>query len=269
MRKILLVKVFVLFVFANIQAQVKFSSSDINGEWKSSAGYTITIKDGSAIITELGETKYPKKLIGSLFYGDIKHLVENSWTVRRYQWKYIDNNIEDGRWVDEGMKVFKLSNDKNSLTEGSREFSRKNAKVVAEASMEDVANNLEPNSKSEPVNVDYSGLKVKYTVNKLNSGKTVVLIQAVNSNDNLTAFITFKIGNEIYIKTQINPLDKFTGTIPANDFSVEINNKVYRGENTSIFDDVTNKINNDVIKDLLEIKDGKIKSTRVSADLRG
>ena len=256
----------------SIQAQVKFKSSDINGEWKASGGYTITIKDGSAHITALGEAKYPKKLLGSLFYGDIKHdlnqLVENRWTARTYQWRYVGKNPEDGRWVDEGMKVFVLSNDKNSLTEGTRNFTRTNTKVVAEATMEGVADNLEPSSKSEPVNVDYSGLKVKYTVNKLNSGKTVVLIQAVNSNDNLTAFVTFKIGNEIYIKTQINPLIKFTATIPANDFLVEVNYKVYEGADESISDIIIEKLKN-IVMDHVVIEGGGIKTKMAAIGVRG
>lgn len=257
-----------LLPLLSIQAQVKFKNSDINGEWKSSGGYTITISDGNAHLTALGEAKYPKKLLGSLFYGDIKQLVENRWSARTYQWRYVGKNAEDGRWVDEGMKVFVLSNDKNSLTEGTRNFTRINTKVVDEASMEDVANNLESNSKSEPVNVDYAGLKVRYTVNKLNSGKTVVLIQAVNSNVNLTAFVTFKIGNEIYIKTQINPLIKFTATIPANDFFVEVNYKVYEGEDKSYTDIIINKLKN-IVRDHVVIEGGGIKTKMAAIGVRG
>lgn len=255
----------IIFIFLlpllSIQAQVKFKSSDINGEWKASGGYTITIKDGSAHITALGEAKYPKKLLGSLFYGDIKQLVENRWSARTYQWRYVGKNPEDGRWVDEGMKVFVLSNDKNSLTEGTRNFTRTNTKVVAEASMDGVADNLEPSSKSEPVNVDYAGLNVKYTINKMKSGKTVILVQAVNNNKELTAWVTFKIGDEIYIKTQIDPLNKFTGTIPASNFLVEVNYKLYEGEDKSYSDIIINKLKN-IVKDHVVIENGVIKTDK-------
>jgi hypothetical protein len=125
-KKILaLLSVLMLILAVSTKAQTTFYHKDIEGIWKSTAGYSIRIRpDGIAILSSLGNTRFPQKLLGNTFYANINHSKNNVWTATRFQWKYEDGNMENGRWANEGTVELHLSNDKNTFTEGPRTFNR-------------------------------------------------------------------------------------------------------------------------------------------------
>lgn len=211
-----LLLLFSLLLISSTQAigQTAYSQNDIQGEWLSNQGYSITVKGQEAHLSSLGKTNFPAKLQGDLFYANIKHVTNNQWTANRYQWKYTSTNIEDGRWVDEGTVNISMSADKNSFSQASRKFSRVTP-------IQQVLKDLPENSK-KVVNVDYSGVAVEYILAKTSTGKMITHAKAKNTHKNLSAILTISSSNKVIINQRLEPGFGFTGTIPADDFNIMV-----------------------------------------------
>lgn len=99
----------------------------LEGIWKhSNQKYQLKIEGNKAIIYNLDEagSQFPKKLLGDTFYDQISKTSDRTWTADSYQWKFTDDDIENGRWVNEGKVTIELSSDGNSFYQGTRTFVR-------------------------------------------------------------------------------------------------------------------------------------------------
>lgn len=106
------------------QSTVSYTAKDIEGIWRHPSGYELKIKDNQARIFAVHESGVPKKLVNGLFYDEIKHEGGNTWTALFYQWRYSDNNKQDGRWVKIGKVTLVMESHKKWITEDTRSFER-------------------------------------------------------------------------------------------------------------------------------------------------
>lgn len=126
---LLLTAIFFLAALNCVKAQKDYLNTDIDGEWKARQGYTLAFKKDVATISSISGN-IPKKLLGSALYKNIQYVGENAWTADFYQWRHDLVNPDDGRWVVEKNVKLTLSSDKNSLTQGTRIFTRVNPRVT-------------------------------------------------------------------------------------------------------------------------------------------
>lgn len=99
----------------------------IEGVWKhSTQKYQIKIQGDKAIIYNLDEagSQFPKKLLGDTFYDQISKSAARTWSATSYQWRFTDEDVENGRWVNEGGVPLTLSEDGNTFYQGTRTFYR-------------------------------------------------------------------------------------------------------------------------------------------------
>src|SRR5690606_30398013 len=100
---------FIILFISTISTAQQFKITDIEGEWKNAQGYSIKISNGTATLSSLESSGFPKKLLGDVFYNDIKHKSGNVWTAIRMQWKFLGSDVENGRWASEGSVEMNLS----------------------------------------------------------------------------------------------------------------------------------------------------------------
>src|SRR5690606_33862056 len=103
---------------------------------------------------------------------------------------------------------------KNTLTQGSRTFTR--LKPV-----EDAISETQVGTKRE-YNVNYSGLKVKYTIAKSNNNRLMLVARIHNINTDVTGTISFISDGIQLMEQDVNPGEVVTTKIPAEDFSVKV-----------------------------------------------
>lgn len=99
----------------------------IDGVWEhSNQKYQIKIENGKGIVYNLDQagSHFPKKLLGDTFYDKITKKSDSTWTADFYQWRFTDDDVENGRWVNEGQVVLELSADGKSFYQGTRTFIR-------------------------------------------------------------------------------------------------------------------------------------------------
>ncbi|WP_158960308.1 hypothetical protein [Myroides fluvii] len=99
----------------------------IEGIWEhSNSKYQLKIEASKAIIYNLDHAPvyFPKKLVGDTFYDRITKTGEKTWSADAYQWRFTDDDYENGRWVNEGNVTLELSTDGNQLYQGTRMFKR-------------------------------------------------------------------------------------------------------------------------------------------------
>ncbi|TDS65082.1 hypothetical protein [Myroides indicus] len=99
----------------------------IEGIWEhSNSKYQLKIEGSKAIIYNLDHAPayFPKKLVGDTFYDRITKTGEKTWSADFYQWRFTDDDYENGRWVNEGNVTLELSTDGNQFYQGTRTFNR-------------------------------------------------------------------------------------------------------------------------------------------------
>lgn len=106
------------------QSDISYSAKDIEGIWRHPSRYELKIKDKQARIFAVNDSGVPRKLINGLFYDEIKHQGGNTWTAIFYQWRFVDHNKQDGRWVKIGKVSIQMNADKKGITEDTRSFER-------------------------------------------------------------------------------------------------------------------------------------------------
>lgn len=106
------------------QSTVSYSAKDIEGIWRHPSGYELKIKDSQARIFAVHESGVPKKLVNGLFYDEIKYEGGNVWSAVFYQWRYLDPNKQNGRWVKIGNVTRVMQPNKKLITEDTRSFER-------------------------------------------------------------------------------------------------------------------------------------------------
>ncbi len=109
---------------ATAQSGNAYNAKDIEGIWRHPSGYELKIKDNQARIFTVNDSGVPKKLITGVFYDEIKHLDGNEWSAVFYQWRYSDNNKQDGRWVKIGTVTITMDTNKKWIKENTRSFER-------------------------------------------------------------------------------------------------------------------------------------------------
>lgn len=100
----------------------------IEGIWEhSTQKYQLKIEGSKAIVYNLDQAPYffPKKLVGDTFYDRIVKTGEQTWSADSYQWRFTDDDYENGHWEFEGSVILTLSDDGNQLFQGTRTFNRK------------------------------------------------------------------------------------------------------------------------------------------------
>lgn len=101
--------------------------NSIEGIWEhSNSKYQLKIEGSKAIVYNLDHAPvyFPKKLVGDTFYDRITKIGEKKWSADSYQWRFTDDDYENGRWVNEGSVTLELSTEGNQLYQGSRTFNR-------------------------------------------------------------------------------------------------------------------------------------------------
>src|SRR5690606_10814878 len=84
---------FIIVFICSVSTAQEVKATDIEGEWKNRQGYSVKISNGTATLSSLESTNFPKKLLGDVFYKDIKHKSGNSWTAIRMQWKFMGSDV--------------------------------------------------------------------------------------------------------------------------------------------------------------------------------
>lgn len=99
----------------------------IEGIWEhSTQKYQLKIEGNKAILYNLDNAPYyfPKKLVGDTFYDRITKTGDKIWSADSYQWRFTDDDYENGRWVNEGNVTLELNTDGNQFYQGTRTFNR-------------------------------------------------------------------------------------------------------------------------------------------------
>lgn len=103
------------------------AKKSIEGIWEhSNSKYQVKIEGSKAIVYNLDRAPvyFPKKLVGDTFYDRITKTGDKTWSADSYQWKFTDDDYENGRWVNEGNVTLELSTDGNQFYQGTRTFNR-------------------------------------------------------------------------------------------------------------------------------------------------
>lgn len=124
--KSFLIAIPLLLCFLLSYAQTKFEHNDIIGYWEYKDQYIIRIEEHTATLSTIINKKFPQKLRNNIFYSAINHNGDNTWSADRFQWKYVGDDVNDGRWVNEGKVTFIMSEDKSTITQGNRVFKKIN-----------------------------------------------------------------------------------------------------------------------------------------------
>jgi hypothetical protein len=226
-------KLSLLFYVATISiftyGQSHYSETDLQGEWQHARGYTIKIENSQAKISRVKDP-FPAKVIGGIFYSNITYVEDGVWTAQNRVWQWRVNDIQNGWWKDMGKVTIKLSKDKMTLSDGARSLSR--LKGVEKEEIDNIANNLEPNSK-KVYKANYGDLALEYTIGKTSSGKIVIHVKGRNNGKDVVAVVKYESEGKTIIDQKINPGQGFSGPIPFDTANLTVTFEAFKpGDNS-------------------------------------